>query len=171
LQAGQHDDKYQQLRHRLQQQGEGNRDEKYHLMVDGLVRFRNNTYVPIDSELKKLILREFHVKSYSYHPGYQKTFTTVKKLYHWPNLKKELVEFVVRCFHYQQVKVECKHPSGLLQPIFIPEWKWEAISMDFITGLLRTSKQHDSITVVVDKLSNVAHFILVNCTNSTSEVA
>jgi hypothetical protein len=66
--------------------------------TDGLVRFRDRIYVPDNSELKKLILREFHVKPYSGHPGYQKTLTTVKKFYYWLNLKKEVAEFVARCF-------------------------------------------------------------------------
>eukprot|EP00253_Pinus_taeda_P020876 PITA_20876 len=62
---------------------------------------------------------------------------------------------MARYFDCQQVKVECKHPSGLLQHIAIPEWKWEVISMEFIIGLPRKVKKHDSIMVVVDKLSKV----------------
>jgi len=66
------------------------------------------------SELKNLILKEFHVKPYSGHPGYQKKLTVVKKFYYWSNLKKEFTEFVARCLDCQQVKVECKHLGGLL---------------------------------------------------------
>ena len=171
LQGGQHDDRYQQLRHMLQQQGEGDRDEEYHLTTDGLVRFRNKVYVLDNSELKKLILREFHVKPYSGHPGYQKTLTIVKKFYHWLDMKKEVVEFVARCLDCQQVNAKCKHLAGLLQPIPILEWKWEVISMDFLTGLPRTSKQHGSIMVVIDRLSKVAHFITIKSMNPASEVA
>lgn len=69
----------------------------YHLTVDGLVRFMDEIYVPNDSGLKKFILRKFHVKPYSGHLGYQKTLKTMKKLYYWPNLKKEAIEFVARC--------------------------------------------------------------------------
>jgi hypothetical protein len=58
--------------------------------------------VPDNSELKKVILREFHVKPYSGHPGYQKTLTTVKRFYYWPNLKRDVAEFVARCFDCQQ---------------------------------------------------------------------
>lgn len=68
------------------------------------------------------------------------------------------------------MKAECKHPGGLLQPILIPEWKWEFISMDFITGLPRTSRQHDSIMVVVNRLTKVVHFILVKYIYSASDV-
>lgn len=69
------------------------------------------------------------------------------------------------------MKVECKHPGGLLQPVVIPEWKCEVISMDFIIGLSRAVRQHDSSMVVVDRLMKVAHFILVNSTFSSSNVA
>jgi len=58
-----------------------------------------------------------------------------------------------------------------LHPIPIPKWKWEVISMDLITIFLRTSKNHDSLMVLVEKLSKVSHFIAVNSTNSISEVA
>ena len=62
----------------------------------------------------------------------------------------------------QLVREECKHPGCLLRPILIPKWKWKVISMEFIIGLLRTSKQHDSIMGVVDRLSKVSDFIAVN---------
>lgn len=74
------------------------------------------------------------------------------------------------CFDCQRVKVECKHPNGLLQLIVIREWKWELISMDFIKGLPKTVKYHDSIVVIVDRLTKVAHFIPVKSTFSASDV-
>jgi hypothetical protein len=83
--------------------------------------------------IKNLILVEVHKKPYSGHPGYQKTITTLKKEYFWPGMKTKVVEYLARCLECQQVKVEHRHPAGLLQPIPIPEWKWEVISMDFIT--------------------------------------
>ena len=63
------------------------------------------------------------------------------------------------------------HPAGLLQPLPIPEWKWETISMDFITGLSKTKKNNDSIMVVVDKLSKAAHFIPVQSTYKVVQIA
>ena len=62
----------------------------YCLTTDGLVKFRGRIYVLDNSELKKVILREFHAKPYLGHPGYQKTLTAVKKFYYWPNLKKDV---------------------------------------------------------------------------------
>lgn len=75
-----------------------------------------------------------------------------------------MAKFLAKCLDCQQVKAECKHPGGLLQPIMIPEWKWEVISMDFIIYFLRTSRKHDSIMVMVDMLTKVVHFILVKFT-------
>jgi hypothetical protein len=69
------------------------------------------------------------------------------------------------------VKVEHRHPAGLLQPIQIPEWKWEVISMDFITGFPKTIKQHDVIMVVVDKLSKETHFIPIKSTFKSIDIA
>jgi len=94
----------------------------YHLRTYGLVRFRDRIYVSDDSELKKLILREFNVNPYSGNSWYQNMLMTVKKFYYWMNLKKEVAKFVARCLDCHKVKAECKHPGGLLQPILILEW-------------------------------------------------
>jgi hypothetical protein len=85
-------------------------------------------------------------------------------------MKKEIAEYIARCMECQRVKAEHRHPAGLLQPLPIPEWKWEVVKMDFITGLPRTNKQHDSIMVVVDKLTKAAHFIPLKTTHMTSNV-
>jgi hypothetical protein len=69
------------------------------------------------------------------------------------------LDFIARCLECQKVKVKHIHPTGLLQPLPIPEGKWEVVTMDLITKLPRIAKQHDSITVVVDKLTKVSHFI------------
>ena len=69
------------------------------------------------------------------------------------------------------MKVEHQHPIVLLQPLPIPEWKWEVIYLDFITGFPLTHKHHDSIMVVVDKLSKYAHFIPVKSTYKAINVA
>jgi hypothetical protein len=62
------------------------------------------------------------------------------------------------------VKAEHQRPTGLLQPMKIPEWKWEEVGMDFIVGLPRTQRGYDSIWVIVDRLTKVAHFLLVKTT-------
>jgi hypothetical protein len=70
-----------------------------------------------------------------------------------------------------KVKDEHRHPAGLLQPLPIPEWKWEVVTMDFITGFPRTTKLHDSIMVVVDKLTKATHFIPLKTTHKAADVA
>jgi DNA-binding transcriptional regulator WhiA len=71
----------------------------------------------------------------------------------------------------QKVKAEHRHPVGLLHPLHIPEWKWEVVTMEFITNLPRTNKQHDLIMVVVDKLTKDANFIPVNLTHKETNIA
>jgi transposase InsO family protein len=78
---------------------------------------------------------------------------------------------VVVCDVCQRVKVELQRPAGLLHPLKVPEWKWEEIGMDFTTGLPRTLKGYDSIWVIVDRLTKVAHIILVNTTYKGSQLA
>ena len=109
-------------------------------------------------------MNELHKRPYSRHPGYQKMITMIRKDFVFPNMKKEVAKYLARRIECQQVKVEHQHPAGLLQPLPIPEWKWEIISMDFITGLPKFFRKHDSIMVVVDKLSKAAHFIPVKYT-------
>jgi hypothetical protein len=79
-------------------------------------------------------------------------------------MKRAIAEYVALCDNCLRVKVECQRPTGLLQPLMIPEWKWEEISMDFIVGLQKTQSGYDSIWVIVDCLSKVVHFILVKTT-------
>jgi hypothetical protein len=88
--------------------------------------------------------------------------TATKRLFYWPGMKRDIVDYLDKCLECQQVKVENKHPIGLLQPLPIPEWKWETIFMDFITGFPKSIKQNDGIMVVVDKISKATHFIPVN---------
>jgi hypothetical protein len=104
--------------------------------------------VPNDQELKSLILLEMHKVPYAGHLGYQKTIFAVKKQYYWPGMKNEVADFIARCLECQKVKAEHRHSAGLLHPFPIPEWKWEVITMDFITTFPRTTRQHDSIMVV-----------------------
>ena len=128
-------------------------------------------YVPDANNLRRLILDEFHVSHYTGHLGYQKMITALKKEYYWPGMKKQVVEYLARCLECQQIKAEHQHPAGLLQPLPIPEWKWETISMDFITGLPTSTKQNDAIMVVVDKLSKSTHFIPVKSTYKVIDIA
>jgi hypothetical protein len=87
-----------------------------------------------------VIIRDMHNVTYAGHPGYQKTMAVVKGHYFWLGLKKEIAEYIARCMECQKVKADHRHLAGLLQPLPILEWKWDVVTMDFITGLPRTSK-------------------------------
>jgi len=86
-------------------------------------------------------------------------------------MKKGIAEYVAVCDVFQRVKAEHQKPAGLLQPLPIPEWKWDKIGMDFITGLPRTRSGYDSIWVVIDRLTKVAHFIPVKTTYTSAKLA
>ena len=103
--------------------------------------YKNRLYVPNIPEIKLLILNEVHKIPYSGHLGYQKMIAMLIKDYFQPNMKNEVAEYIARHIECQQVKVEHQHPTGLLQQSRIPYWKWEIISLDFITGLPKNKKK------------------------------
>ena len=86
-------------------------------------------------------------------------------------MKNEVAEFLARCIEFQKVKAKHQHPVGLLQTLPIPNWKWEVIGLDFVTGIHKNQKHNDSIMVVVDKLSKETHFISVKTTYTTANIA
>jgi hypothetical protein len=86
-------------------------------------------------------------------------------------MKRDVTEYVALYDTCQRVRAEHQRLTGLLQPLKIPEWKWEEIRMDFIVGLPRTQAGYDSIWVIVDRLTKVAHFILVKTTYSGAKLA
>nr|GFC72236.1 retrotransposable element Tf2 [Tanacetum cinerariifolium] len=89
----------------------------------------------------------------------------------WSGMKRDVATFVSRCLICQQVKIEHQRACGLLQPLDIPVWKWDEISMDFVTGLPRTQRRHDAIWVVVDRLTKSAHFLPIRKDDSVSKLA
>ncbi|GJW06026.1 putative reverse transcriptase domain-containing protein [Tanacetum coccineum] len=109
---------------------------------------------------------ESHKSKYSIHPGSDKMYQDLKKLYWWPNMKAIIAEYVGKCLTCSRVKAECQKPSGLLIQPEIPTWKWERITMDFVTKLPKTSSGHDTIWVIVDRLTKSAHFIPTKATDS-----
>ncbi|GJY87907.1 putative reverse transcriptase domain-containing protein [Tanacetum coccineum] len=111
-------------------------------------------------------MHESHKSKYSIHPGSDKMYQDLKKLYWWPNMKAIIAEYVGKCLTCSRVKAECQKPSGLLVQPEIPMWKWERITMDFITKLPKTSNGHDTIWVIVDRLTKSAHFIPTRETDS-----
>ncbi|GAU37339.1 hypothetical protein TSUD_395200 [Trifolium subterraneum] len=128
---------------------------------DGIVKFRGRVCVPDVPELKKMIFDEGHKSGLSIHPGLVKMYQDLKKLFWWPRMHKEIAEYVYACLVCQKSKIEHQKLSGLLQPLFIPEWKWDSIAMDFVGGLPKTAKGNEVIWVVVDRLTKSAHFIAI----------
>ena len=110
----------------------------YQLDAQGVLRFRNRICVPDDVELKKMILEEGHRSNLSIHPGAAKMYQDLKKMFWWPKMKQDVARFVYACLTCQKSKVEHQRPAGLMQPLDVPEWKWDSISMDFVTGLPNT---------------------------------
>ena len=98
-------------------------------------------------------------------------YKDLKLLYWWPGMKKDVGEFVARCLTCQQVKAEHRVPAGKLQSLPIPVWKWEKITMDFVTGLPRSQAGHDAIWVIVDRLTKSAHFIPIHTTWTGEKLA
>lgn len=86
-------------------------------------------------------------------------------------MKMEIIKYIAKYLECKQVKVECKHPVGLLQPISIPKLNSEVISMDFITCLPGNPKQLDIVMVVVDKLRKIGHFIPVKFTYKEIDIS
>ena len=135
-----------------------------HFSVDehGVVRYKDRLVVPSNEELKRKILNEAHHSKLSIHPGSNKMYHDLRHLYWWSNMKQDITQYVAKCDTYGRVKADHMRTLGYLQPLPIPVWKWEDISIDFVVGLPRTSKGYDSIWVIVDRLTKSAHFIAVD---------
>ncbi|KAK1628023.1 hypothetical protein QYE76_002338 [Lolium multiflorum] len=138
------------------------RPSEFHRGEMGSLWFQKRICVPDIDEIKEVILREAHQTPYSIHPGSTKMYMDLKELFWWNNMKREIAQYVAECHTCQRVKAEHQSPAGKLQPLPIPEWKWEEIGMDFITGLPMTNKKKDMIWVIVDRLTKSAHFLAVN---------
>jgi hypothetical protein len=104
---------------------------------------------------------EAHLSKLSIHPGSSKMYQELRPRYWWTKIKKEIVAYVARCDTCCRVKAIHMKPVGLLQPLPVPSWKWNDISIDFISGLPTTQKGLDSIWVIVDRLTKSAHFLPV----------
>ncbi|GJW28130.1 reverse transcriptase domain-containing protein [Tanacetum coccineum] len=141
-------------------------DKAFEIRPDGTRYIKNQSWLPLFGNLRDLIMHESHKSKYSIHLGSDKMYQDLKKLYWWPNMKAIIAEYVGKCLTCYRVKVECQKPSGLLVQPEIPMWKWQRITMDFITKLPKTSNGHDTIWVIVDRLTKSAHFIPTRETDS-----
>ncbi|GJR55558.1 putative reverse transcriptase domain-containing protein [Tanacetum coccineum] len=138
--------------------------------ADGTLCLKNRSWIPCFGNLRALIMHESHKSKYSIHPGSDKMYQDLKKLYWWPNMKAEIATYVSKCMTCAKVKAEYQKPPGLsVQPI-IPVWKWENITMDFVTKLPKMTSGQDTIWVIVDRLTNSAHFLPMKETYSMEKL-
>ncbi|GKE97002.1 putative reverse transcriptase domain-containing protein [Tanacetum coccineum] len=132
--------------------------------LDEMIEQRNNRtlyyldkiWVPLKGEVRTLIMDEAHKSKYFVHPGADKMYYDLRDRYWWPGMKKDIAEYVSKCLTCLKVKAEHQRLSGFLQQSEIPVWKWEGIAMDFVTKLPRTSSGHDTIWVIMDRLTKSA---------------
>jgi hypothetical protein len=115
--------------------------------------FKNRLVVLKVPELRQLILDKAHNTRFSIHLGSNKMYQDLKQRFWWTKMKIEIAKYVARCDTCHRVKVEHLKSAEMLQPLLISSWKWEDISIDFITGLPKTSRSFDSIWVIVDHLT------------------
>ena len=116
----------------------GTGDEGWTVHVDGSLRYRGRVVVPQLTDLREEILREFHCSRFTVHLGGTKMYQDLRRQYYWSGMKRHVGDFVRRCLTCQQVKAEHQKPAGLLQPLEVAEWKWQQVTMDFVTHLPRT---------------------------------
>ena len=132
--------------------------------ADGSLQYRGRVVVPQLTDLRDKILREFHCSRFAVHPSGTKMYQDLRRQYHWSGMKRHVGDFVRQCLTCQQVKAEYQKPARILQPLEVAEWKWEHITMDFVTHFPWTPQGQDAVWVIVDKLTKLAHFLAVRMT-------
>jgi hypothetical protein len=139
--------------------------------VDGVIWFKDCLMVPKDFEFHHKIMDEAQCSWYSIHPGTNKMYQDLKKNFWWTRMKREIAKYVSKCDTCQRIKADHLRLVRNLQPLSIPEWKWENICMNFIMGLPRTSRVYNSIWAIMDCLTKSAHFIAVAMTYKVGQYA
>ena len=150
---------------------EKNETDAFELGERGELRMNGRLCVPNQFELKNEILKEGHQSLFHLHPGRDKMIEEIREIFWWKGLRKDVSDFVSKCLVCQRVKFERQKSSGLLQPLPVPDWKWDSISMDFVVGLPRTQRGNDVIWVIVDRLTKVARFVPMKNTWGAKQLA
>ncbi|GJR36430.1 putative reverse transcriptase domain-containing protein [Tanacetum coccineum] len=122
------------------------REQKLEPRADGTLCLNGRSWLPCYGDLRTVIMHESHKSKYSIHPGSDKMYQDMKKLYWWPNMKADIATY-------------------------IPEWKWDNITMDFVTKLPKTSQGYDTIWVIVDRLTKSAIFTPMRETDPLDKLA
>ncbi|GJU38438.1 putative reverse transcriptase domain-containing protein, partial [Tanacetum coccineum] len=147
------------------------RMEKLEPRADGTLCLNGRSWLPCYGDLRTVIMHESHKSKYSIHPGSDKMYQDMKKLYWWPNMKADIATYVSKCLTCAKVKAEHQRPSGLLVQPDIPQWKWDNITMDFVTKLPKSSQGYDTIWVIVDRLTKSAIFVPMRETDPLEKLA
>ncbi|GJS14797.1 putative nucleotidyltransferase, ribonuclease H [Tanacetum coccineum] len=134
-------------------------DQQMERKEDDSLYFMDRIWVPLVGGVRTIIMDEAHKTRYSVHPGADKMYHDLRDMYWWSGMKMDIATYVSKCLTCSKVKAEHQRPSGLLQQPEIPKWKWDNITMDFITKLPRSKSGHDTIWVVVDRLTKSTHFL------------
>nr|GEY13716.1 putative reverse transcriptase domain-containing protein [Tanacetum cinerariifolium] len=137
------------------------RTEKLEPRTNGTLSVNGRSWLPCYSDLRTVIIYESHKSKYSIHPGSDKMYQDMKKLYWWSNMKADVATYVSKCLTCAKVKAKHQRPSGLLVQPKIPKWKWDNITMDFVTKLPKSSQGYDTIWVIVDRLTKSSIFTLM----------
>ncbi|GJS32120.1 putative reverse transcriptase domain-containing protein [Tanacetum coccineum] len=147
------------------------RTEKLEPRADGTLCFNGRSWLPCYGGLRTVIMHESHKSKYSIHPGSDKMYQDLKKLYWWPNMKANIATYVSKCLTCAKVKAEHQRPSGLLVQPEIPQWKWDNITMDFVAKLPKSPQGYDTIWVIVDRLTKSAIFVPIRETDPLKKLA
>nr|GEW36834.1 reverse transcriptase domain-containing protein [Tanacetum cinerariifolium] len=168
------------LRMILNAQNEARKEENYgtedlygmikNLETDGTLCLRNKSWIPCFGNLRTLIIHKSHKSKYLIHPGSDKMYQDLKKLYWLPNMKAKIATCVSKYLTCARVNAECQNPFGLLVQPMIPVWKGENFIMDFVSKLPKTSSGQDAIWVIVDRLTKSAHFLPMKETDSMEKL-
>nr|GEZ31616.1 putative reverse transcriptase domain-containing protein [Tanacetum cinerariifolium] len=147
------------------------RTKKLEPRTDGTICLIGRSWLPCYGDLRTVIMHESHKSKYSIHPGSDKMYQDMKKLYWWPNMKADIATYVSKCLTCAKVKAEYQKLPGLLVKPKIPEWKWDNITMDFVTKLPKSSQGYDTIWVIVDRLTKSAIFMPIRETDPMDKLA
>jgi hypothetical protein len=149
---------------------------KYYQIRDGLLYFvwgesNPRLCVPKDQAIRVALLQEFHDSPLAGHLGVHKTYENLCRTYFWPGMVKTVNNYVASCESCQRNKASNKSPQGLLQPLPIPQQRWEQVTMDFIVQLPKTKSGWDSIVVFVDRMTKRVHFAPTKTNATSPEIA
>nr|GEV94688.1 putative reverse transcriptase domain-containing protein [Tanacetum cinerariifolium] len=147
------------------------REQKLEPRADGTQCLNGRSWIPCYGDLQTMIMHESYKSKYSIHPGSDKMYQDMKKLYWWPNMKADITTYVHKCLTCAKVKAEHQRPSRLLVQPEIPVWKWDNITRDFVTKLPKSPQGYDTIWVIVDRLTKSAIFAPIRETDPLDKLA